>query len=65
LVFELHGWITLLAGAMLALITLFISYGHVEIPGVEPIPLNQQVGVLLILASLEMLGGDVELATRR
>ena len=70
LLFDLIGWITLLAGALLALITLFTSYGHVDIPGLGPIPLNQQglfrqSAVLLILASLATLVGDVELATRR
>ena len=65
LLFDLQGWITLLAGALLALITLFTSYGHVDIPGAGPILLNQQAGVLLILASLATLAGDVELATRR
>ena len=50
---------------MIALITLFTSYGHVDIPGVGSIPLNQQAGVLLIFASLATLAGDVELVTRR
>ena len=65
LVFDLQGWITLLAGALIALITLFTSYVHVDIPGIGAIPLNQQAGVLLIIASLATLAGDVELATRR
>jgi stage V sporulation protein SpoVS len=73
LVFDLQGSITLLAGALIALITLFTSYGHVEIPGVGSIQLNQQAGVLLIIASLATLAGVdevfsegvVELATRR
>ena len=73
LVFDLQGSITLLAGALIALITLFTSYGHVDIPGVGSIQLNQQAGVLLIIASLATLAGVdevfsegvVELATRR
>ena len=65
LVFDLQGSITLLAGALIALITLFTSYDHVDIPGVGSIQLNQQAGVLLIIASLATLAGDVELATRR
>jgi hypothetical protein len=73
LVFDLQGSITLLAGALIALITLFTSYGHVDIPGVGSIQLNQQAGVLFIIASLATLAGVdevfsegvVELATRR
>ena len=42
LVFDLQGSITLLAGALIALITLFTSYGHVDIPSVGSIQLNQQ-----------------------
>lgn len=32
LVFDIQGWITLLIGGLLALITLFSSYSHVSIP---------------------------------
>jgi len=41
-VFDFQRWITLLAGALISLITLFASYGHVDIPGVGSIQLNQQ-----------------------
>ena len=39
-----QGWITIIAGLLLALITLFTSYSHVDIPGFGAIGLNQQVG---------------------
>jgi hypothetical protein len=64
LLFDLQGWITLLAGSLIALITLFTSCSHVDIPGSGSIQLHQQAGVLPILASLATLAGDVELATR-
>jgi hypothetical protein len=31
-VFDIQGWITLLLGGLLALITLFTSYSHVHLP---------------------------------
>ena len=60
-----QGWITLLAGFLLALITLFTSYEHVDLFTLTSIRLNQQVGVPLIAASLATLAGDVKLASRR
>ena len=62
---NLQGWITVLAGLLLALITLFTGYDHVDIPGFTSIRLNQQVGVLILLASLATLLGDAQLASRR
>jgi hypothetical protein len=38
---DLHGWITFLAGVLLALIPLFTGYDHVDIPGITSIRLNQ------------------------
>ena len=60
-----QGWITIVAGLLLALITLFTSYSHVDIPGFGAIGLNQQVGLPFILASLAALVVDAQLATRR
>ena len=54
-----------MTGLLLALITLFTSYGHVELPLVGVVELNQQVGIPLIAASLATLVVDAELATRR
>ena len=60
-----QGWITIVAGLLLALITLFTSYSHVDIPGFGAIGFNQQVGLPFILASLAALVVDAQLATRR
>jgi len=48
--FDIQGWITLLLGGLLALITLFSSYSHVHIPFLGTIALDQQIGVLLLLS---------------
>ncbi len=48
--FDIQGWITLFLGGLLALITLFTSYSHVHLPFLGAIALNQQIGVLLLLA---------------
>jgi hypothetical protein len=63
--FDLQGCITFLAGALLALITLFTGYSHVDVLWGITIPLNQQIGVSLLLASLATLVVDVQLASRR
>jgi hypothetical protein len=62
---DLPGWITLVAGFLLALITLFTGYDHVDIPGFRSIWLDQQIGIPLLVASLATLAGDAQLATRR
>ena len=40
--FDIRGWITLVLGGLLALITLFSSYSHVHIPFIGAVALNQQ-----------------------
>ena len=40
--FDIQGWITLILGGLLALITLFSSYSHVHIPFIGAVVLNQQ-----------------------
>jgi hypothetical protein len=40
--FDIKGWITLILGGLLALITLFTSYSHVNLPFLGAIALNQQ-----------------------
>jgi hypothetical protein len=70
---DLQGWITVIAGLLIALITLFTSYAHVDLPGLGAIPIDQQIGVPLLLASLATLVGVAagfceavaQLATRR
>ena len=65
LVFDIQGWITLVIGGLLALITLFSSYSHASITFIGTDEFNQQIGVLLLFALVPTLVGDVELATRR
>jgi hypothetical protein len=50
LLFDIQGWITLILGGLRALITLFSSYSHVHIPILGSAALDQQVGVLLLVA---------------
>ena len=38
LLYDIQGWITLLLGGLLALITLFTSYSHVHPPSSAPSP---------------------------
>ena len=38
---DIQGWITLILGGLLALITLFSSYSHVHIPFIGAVALNQ------------------------
>jgi hypothetical protein len=61
--FDIQGWITLILGGLLALITLFSSYSHVHIPFIGAVALNQQVGVLFLFALVPPLLGDAQLAT--
>ena len=65
LLFDIQGWITLILGGLLALITLFSSYSHLHIPVSGTVALDQQIGVLLLVALVPALFGDAELATRR
>jgi len=53
--FDLQGAITLIAGLLLALITLFTGYDHVDLFGRVTVRINQQVGVFILLASLATL----------
>jgi hypothetical protein len=63
-IYDVQGWITLVLGGLLALITLFSSYSHVHIPFYGTAQVNHQIGVLLLFALVPALLGDVELATR-
>jgi hypothetical protein len=70
---SIQGWITLVIGGLLALITFFSSCSHASIPFIGTVEFNQQIGVLLLFALVPpLLGVDevfsvgvVELATRR
>ncbi len=63
--FDRQGWITLIAGVLLALITLFAGYDHVNVFWGPTLRLNQQVGISLLLASLAPLALEAQLASRR
>lgn len=58
-------WITIVAGQLSALITLFTSYSHGDFPGFGALPIDQQIGVPPLLASLTTLVVAAELTTRR
>jgi hypothetical protein len=62
--FDRQGWITLLAAALLALITLLTSYDHVDLPGVAaPLPLPQQAGIPCLAAALAAAALEAQLAS--
>ena len=56
--FDLQGAITLLAGLLLALITLFTGYDHVHLFWGPTFQLNQQIGLFVLAASLATLVVD-------
>lgn len=62
--YDQSALIALAAGGLLALITLFTAYDHVDLPGGTSFQLNQQWGLSLLLASLAALLVDTKLATR-
>ena len=41
LLFDIQGWITLVLGGLLALMTLFTSYSHGYLPFLGAVSLNQ------------------------
>ncbi len=63
--FDLQGWITVVAGVLLALITLFTGYDHVDLFGRVTVRIYQQIGVFILLASLATLVVEAQLASRR
>ena len=63
--FDLQGCITVVAGVLLALITLFTGYDHVDLFGRVTVRINQQIGVFILLASLATLVVEAQLASRR
>jgi hypothetical protein len=50
--FNRQGWITVFAALLLALITLFTSYTHVDLLGAASIELPQQAGIPCIAAAV-------------
>ncbi len=50
--FDRQGWITVFAALLLALITLFTNYTHVDLLGVASFDLPQQAGLPCIAAAV-------------
>jgi len=63
--FDLQGLITVIGGVLLALITLFTGYDHVDLFGRATIRINQQIGISVLFASLATLVVEAQLASRR
>jgi hypothetical protein len=63
--FDWQGWITVVAGVLVALIALFTGYDHVDLFGRVSLRIDQQIGVFILLASLAMLVIEAQLASRR
>ena len=59
-----QGWSTLLAGALLLLISFTSNYGDENLLRFSRLKTADQIGICLHLAALAALAGDVELATR-
>ena len=57
------GWASLAAGLLVALITFFTSYNHVDLFGFLQFRVNQQIGIPLLLAAMASLFGEVKLAS--
>ena len=57
------GWLQAVAGLVIGLIALFTSYDHITAFG-RIIPLQQQWGVIFIIASLATVVVDAQLASR-
>ena len=50
--FDRQGWITVFAALLLALITLFTNYTHVDLLGAASVDLPQQAGIPCIAAAV-------------
>ncbi len=59
-----QGWSTLLAGALLLLISFTSNYGDENLLRFSRLKTADQIGICLHLAALAALASDVELATR-
>jgi len=57
------AWASLAAGLLVALITFFTSYSHVDLFGFLQFKVNQQIGIPLLLAAMAALFGEVKLAS--
>jgi hypothetical protein len=61
--FDRQGWITVFAALLLALITLFTSYTHVDLLGAASVDLPQQAGIPCIAAALAAALAEAQLET--
>jgi hypothetical protein len=57
------GWASLAAGSLVALITFFTSYSHVNLFGILQFKVDQQIGIPLLLTAMAALVGEVKLAS--
>lgn len=60
--FDHEGWVTVIAGFLLGLITLFTGYDHVVLFGRATVRINQRIGLLVLLASLATMVVEAQLA---
>ena len=60
-----QGWITVLAAVLLALVTLFAGYDHVDLPGTAALDRPQQAGIPCIAAALATAVAEAQLASDR
>jgi hypothetical protein len=63
--FDRQGWITVFAALLLALITLFTNYTHVDLLGATSVDLPQQAGIPCIVAAVAAAIAEAELASNR
>ena len=59
-----QGWSTLVAGALLLLISFTTNYGDDKLSRFRRLPAHDQVGMGIHVAALAALAGDAQLATR-
>jgi hypothetical protein len=63
--FDRQGWITVFAALLLALITLFTNYTHVDLLGAASVDLPQQAGIPCIAAAVAAAIAEAQLASNR
>ena len=61
--FDRQGWITVFAAMLLALITLFTNYTHVDLLGAASVDLPQQAGIPCIAAAVAAAVAEAQLAS--
>ena len=61
--FDRQGWITVFAALLLALITLFTSYSHVDLLGTASFDIPQQAGIPCLAAAVATAIAEAQLAS--